>query len=368
MRSKTFATVIAVTVALLIAAPLTASAKLRAVPVKKGLNGPSGFTFAPDGTIWYLERGTGEVHHLVPKTGADHLVTTISGVNGSGERGALGIALHPAWPKVKLVYVYVTRPGGGHLQNQLVRFKVTGGSAGPLRVLFGTPASSDPYHNGGRILFGPDDRLYVMIGEGHNPENAQDRSGNLRGKILRLKYDGTAAPGNPYGRIWSYGHRNSFGFTFDPHTGRLWETENGPECTDEINLIVRGANFGWGPKENCSLAQAERHEQFGANPAVQAQGVLLLDDRDHRGGLLSEMRARQGAERRPRVRGRRHEQDQGDRSEQEALGVRRQVSDRARRADGGALGRSKPCGPDLLQRAHRDLAARQGLAVRPLAR
>jgi glucose/arabinose dehydrogenase len=266
VRSKTFATVIAVSVALLIAAPLTASAKLRAVPVKKGLNGPSGFTFAPDGTIWYLERGTGEVHHLVPKTGADHLVTTISGVNGSGERGALGIALHPAWPKVKLVYVYVTRPGGGHLQNQLVRFKVTGGSAGPLRVLFGTPASSDPYHNGGRILFGPDDRLYVMIGEGHNPENAQDRSGNLRGKILRLKYDGTAAPGNPNGRIWSYGHRNSFGFTFDPHTRRLWETENGPECTDEINLIVRGANFGWGPKENCSLPRPNGTNNSGPTP------------------------------------------------------------------------------------------------------
>jgi len=258
--------VVAVTVALLLALPVAASAKLRAVSVKNGLNGPSGFTFAPDGTIWYLERGTGEVHHLVPKTGADHLVTTISGVDGTGERGALGIALHPAWPKVKLVYVYVTRPRAGHLQNQLVRFRVTKGSAGPVHVLFGAPASSNPYHNGGRILFGPDDRLYVMIGEGHNAANAQDRSGNLRGKILRVRYDGTAAPGNPFGRIWSYGHRNSFGFTFDPHTGRLWETENGPECTDEINLIVRAANFGWGPKESCSVSRPAGTNNSGPKP------------------------------------------------------------------------------------------------------
>src|SRR5215210_7367825 len=105
-----------------------------------------------------------------------------------------------------------------------------------------------------------------MIGDGHNAANAQDRSNNLRGKILRLDLDGTAARGNPYGRIWSYGHRNSFGFTFDPETNRLWETENGPGCTDEINLIVKGANFGWGPKESCSLAQPRGTNNSGPRP------------------------------------------------------------------------------------------------------
>ena len=248
------------------AAAAPSRATVKAVPVAKGLNGPSGFTFAPDGAIWYLERGTGEVHRLLPKTGADHLVTTIKGVDGTGERGALGIALHPNWPAVKLVYVYVTRMHAGTLQNELVRFKVTNGSGGPLRILLHAPASASPYHNGGRILFGPDNRLYVMIGDGHNSVNAQDRSHNLRGKMLRLRYDGSAAAGNPYGRIWSYGHRNSFGFTFDPWTGRLWETENGPECTDEINLIAKGGNFGWGPKENCSLAKPAGTNNSGPTP------------------------------------------------------------------------------------------------------
>ena len=124
-----------------------------------------------------------------------------------------------------------------------------------------------PYHNGGRILFGPDHKLYVMIGDGHQSVNAQDRSDNLRGKIVRLDPDGTGAKGNPFGsRIWSYGHRNSYGFTFDPATHRLWETENGPECTDEINLVVKGANFGWGPKESCSLAKPAGTNNSGPKP------------------------------------------------------------------------------------------------------
>ena len=176
----------------------------------------------------------------------------------------------------------MTRSGGGHLQNQLVRFNVRGGTGHGLKVLLRSPASADPYHNGGRILFGPDHKLYVMIGDGHNSVNAQDRSDNFRGKIVRLDPDGTGAKGNPFGsRIWSYGHRNSYGFTFDPATHRLWETENGPECTDEINLVVKGANFGWGPKESCSLRQAGRHEQLRTEAAASPQALLPVDDRDH---------------------------------------------------------------------------------------
>jgi glucose/arabinose dehydrogenase len=74
-------------------------------------------------------------------------------------------------------------------------------------------------------------------------------------------------PGNP---AWSYGHRNSFGFTFDPLTGRLWETENGPECNDEINLIARGANFGWGPHETCLTPPPPpaNTNQDGPNPVM----------------------------------------------------------------------------------------------------
>jgi glucose/arabinose dehydrogenase len=262
-------TIVATMIAIAVAGamqPMAANAAVKIRPVATGLNGPSGFTFAPSGTIWFLERGTGEVRTLDPATGDRHLVFTIGGVDGSGERGALGIALHPRWPRKKVVYVYVTRMSGGHLQNQLVRFTVNNGIGSRMRVLVHAPASVNPYHNGGRILFGPGNKLFVMIGDGHNSANAQDRKNNLRGKILRLDPDGTAAKGNPFGRIWSYGHRNSFGFTFDPLTGRLWETENGPECTDEINLIAKGANFGWGPHESCSLPKPRGTNNSGPKP------------------------------------------------------------------------------------------------------
>jgi hypothetical protein len=110
-------------------------AVVKVVAVKTGLNGPSAFTFTHGGTIWYLERGTGEVHTLNPSTGGDHLVFTIPGVDGSGERGALGIALHPNWRAKQQVFVYVTRSHAGHMQNQLVRFSVNSGSGSNLRTL-----------------------------------------------------------------------------------------------------------------------------------------------------------------------------------------------------------------------------------------
>jgi glucose/arabinose dehydrogenase len=229
----------------------TSVAALKVVAVKTGLNGPSGFTFAPSGKIWYLERGTGEIRTLDPKTGATHLFFTISDVNGDGERGALGIALDPAFRTRPFVYVYVTRMWHGKLRNQLVRIRKDGATGTGMRILMTSQGSATNYHNGGRILFGPDRKLYVVIGDAHDSTNSQDLTSNVRGKILRLNRDGSAAAGNPHGRIWSFGHRNSFGFTFDPKTDRLWETENGPSCNDEINLIVKGGNFGWGPNENC---------------------------------------------------------------------------------------------------------------------
>ena len=244
----------------------SSAAAVKVVPVRTGLNGPSGFTFSPRGNIWYLERGTGEIRIIYRKTGADHLFFTIGGVDGTGERGALGIALDPAFPTKPFIYVYVTRTWRGALRNQLVRIKQIGAHGTGLRVLVSTPASSTPYHNGGRILFGPDHKLYVMIGEGHNAVSAQDLTANLRGKILRLDRDGTAAAGNPHGRIWSFGHRNSFGFTFDPRTGRFWETENGPECNDEINLILKGGNYGWGPNEFCGGTAPQDTNNSGPKP------------------------------------------------------------------------------------------------------
>ena len=227
-----------------------------------GLNGPAAFTFLKDGRIVYLERGTGQIHIYNPQTNVNNLFFTVPGVNGDGERGALGVAVSPG--RNRVFYVYVTRSTSNGLQNQIVRVS----RRGRMRVLISEPASSNPYHNGGRILFGPDGMLYAIMGDGHDSSNSQDLTDNLRGKILRMTPAGAVPSDNPIAgsRIFAFGIRNSFGFTFDPQTSRLWETENGPECNDEINVIVGGGNFGWGPSETCGGSSPGNTNNSGPAP------------------------------------------------------------------------------------------------------
>jgi glucose/arabinose dehydrogenase len=242
---------------------------LKAVPVATGLGQPTGFTFTPGGKIWYIDKPTGQVRILNPSTGSDHLFTDIAGVDGSGERGGLGIALHPRWPVKPFVYVYVTRTENGKVRNELIRYRANGGHPFGKITLFRWAVTRATNHNGGRILFGPDKKLYVVIGENADPANSQQKA-DLRGKVLRLNPDGSRPRDNPFGtRIWSFGHRNSFGMAFDPRTGRLWETENGPSCNDEINLIKRGGNFAWGPKQSCgSLPAPKDTNRDGPTPRI----------------------------------------------------------------------------------------------------
>lgn len=243
--------------------------------VRTGLNDPAAFTFSPGGLIYYLERGTGQVRVLNLTRHTDRLFFTISNVNGDGERGALGIALHPAWPQRPFVYVYVTRTVNGILRNQIVRIRASHGHGVGEQVIFQTTAVTTLYHNGGRIMFGPGGDLFAMVGDGHTDANAQDLTFNPRGKILRMTPEGKVPAHNPIraSRVWSFGHRNSFGFTFDPQTGRLWETENGPACNDEINLDVRGGNFAWGSNENCSGTSPRDTNNSGPAPRLLPKWV-----------------------------------------------------------------------------------------------
>lgn len=235
--------------------------------VVSGLRGPAAFTFLKDGRIVYLERGTGQIRIYNPRTTADRRFFTVPGVNGEGERGALGVAVSPGWPNPRTLYVYITRSAGNRLENQIVNVTRSRGQA-RMRVLVSQPASSSPYHNGGRILFGPDGMLYAIVGDGHVSANSQDLGGNLRGKILRVTPAGGVPSDNPMAgsRVFAFGIRNSFGFAFDPQTGSLWETENGPECNDEINLVVGGGNFGWGPNESCSGSSPGNTNDSGPMP------------------------------------------------------------------------------------------------------
>jgi glucose/arabinose dehydrogenase len=133
-------------------------------------------------------------------------------------------------------------------------------------TMFCAPAGTN--HNGGVIRFGPDGKLYAVIGENGVPANSQDLSNKL-GKVLRMNVNGTVPSDNPIpgSHIFAYGIRNSFGLAFDPQTGRLWETENGPRCNDEVNRIARGRNYGWGPSQTCtSPPDPSTTNRDGPNP------------------------------------------------------------------------------------------------------
>ena len=203
---------------------------------------PWGLAALPDGTVLYSRRDAHDIVALNPATGAKRTVGTIPNVQGTdGEGGLLGIAIAPGFPaQDPWLYVYHTSP----TDNRIVRLRYQNGvlDTASLEVLL-KGIGRNKYHNGGRLRFGPDGKLYATTGDAQNGNYAQDTK-NLAGKVLRLNPNGTPPADNPFGNyVWSYGHRNPQGLAFDA-SGRLWEQEFG-DSQDETNLIVKGGNYGW---------------------------------------------------------------------------------------------------------------------------
>jgi glucose/arabinose dehydrogenase len=272
--AKTLAVALGAALALVLL-PTAADAKIKAVPVDETLDVPVGFTFAPDGRIFYTEKfadadGDGQVRVLDRAADTDTLFYEFTDVNSEGERGVLGVALHPDYPATPEVFVYVTRrpAPADPLENEIVKLTEVGGVGTAPDIIWSAPvAEPRTNHNGGRILFGPDGMLYAVVGDGGlDPGNSQDL-GDDRGKVLRMDTDGSAPADNPFpgSVVWAYGIRNSFGMAFDPHTGLLWETENGPACNDELNRIREGRNYGWGASQTCNGQDPFNTNQDGPN-------------------------------------------------------------------------------------------------------
>jgi aldose sugar dehydrogenase len=264
-------TLAAVTVLIPEAGGAPARGGIGAELVAGSLDWPSGFTFTPDGRIFYGERFTGEIRIRNLETGSDTLFATIPDVSTAGERGLLGVAIHPDYPTVPLVFAYATRIVDGQPRNQIIGMRDSGGIGTNPRIIFSSDTRAATIHNGGRILFGPDGRLYAIVGDAAREANSQDPDTDT-GKILRMTARGSVPPDNPFpGNLaFAFGIRNSYGFTFDPVTGLLWETENGPECNDEINIVRKGRNYGWGPSQTCSSPPPppENTNQDGPNPQM----------------------------------------------------------------------------------------------------
>jgi glucose/arabinose dehydrogenase len=245
--------VILISVLLALSVSGLASARITQQVVKNGLNYPASFVFDRNGRIFYAELKGGRIHILNPATKEDSVFFTIPNLEAAGgEQGLLGIALHPNYPSTPYVYAYATRTVNGVTRQHFLRIRDNGGVGGNMTSILDIPSGA--HHNGGKIGFGPDGMLYAVVGDNNDPANAQNPN-TLVGKVLRMTPSGgipTSNP-NPASRIIGSGIRNSFGFAFDPQTGRMWEAENGPQCNDEMNLIARFSvqNYGWGPSWTC---------------------------------------------------------------------------------------------------------------------
>lgn len=168
-----------------------------------------------------------------------------------GEGGLMGLALHPRYPQEPYVYAMYTYREKAQLFNRVLRLKDTGDKGVFDRTIIdGIPGGR--FHNGGRIAFGPDGMLYIAAGEAFKAHLAQDIK-SLGGKILRVTPEGRVPHDNPFAGspVYSYGNRNPQGIAWHPATGELFESEHGPSgefgrfANDEINLIVKGGNYGW---------------------------------------------------------------------------------------------------------------------------
>ena len=276
-------------------APTVVDPKLEVREIETGLVQPIGIAFLDDDDFFVIEKGTGKVKRI---TGDAAPVEVLDlAVNSGSERGLLGITLDKYFRHNGFVYLYWTRSLSGAdstsladvdtRSNQLDRYKWDGTTLVPDKTLLrmrarqtdaGQPERGN--HNGGPIRTGPDGKIYLIAGDtgrrgqmqnlidgpfgegieddtfgGPDPDNE-----HLTGVILRLNTDGTAPKDNPFykegaerggqvganlKKLYAYGIRNSFGMTFDPFSGDLWEQENGDDSFSEVNRVEPGFNSGW---------------------------------------------------------------------------------------------------------------------------
>jgi PQQ-dependent dehydrogenase (s-GDH family) len=244
--------------------------------VTSGLEGPWDVAWGPDGFLWITERTGKRVTRINPADGSRMVAVTIDDVYQSlAQEGVLGLALHPDLLKgqgrdyLYVAYTYDADPGDGVIRRMKVRRYTYDSHAqrlsSPVDLITGLPHGTD--HGAGRLLFGPDGKLYLSRGDhGNNflanycdPNRAQDLPtlaevqakdwSAYQGKILRINLDGSIPSDNPVlsgvrSHIYSYGHRNPQGLVF-ASGNRLFESEHGESIDDEVNLVLPGRNYGW---------------------------------------------------------------------------------------------------------------------------
>jgi glucose/arabinose dehydrogenase len=240
---------------------------------------PWGLVTLADGTILYTRRDAHDIIRLDPATGAKTTLGTVPNVqNTDGEGGLLGLAVSADFAVDRWLYIMHTSP----TDNRIVRIKYENGTlnTGSEQILL-SGILRNKYHDGGRLRFGPDGKLYASTGDAQNGAHAQNLN-NLNGKVLRLNPDGSVPSDNPFGNyVWSYGHRNPQGLAFDSQ-GRLWEQEFGDGIMDETNLITKGGNYGWpaceGTSGTCGTAGFVAPKRTYPTSEGSCSGIAIVRD------------------------------------------------------------------------------------------
>jgi aldose sugar dehydrogenase len=313
--------------------PTVVDPRLEVRTVTSGLSNPIGMAFTGANEFFVIEKASGQVKRVVDGEVTGTVLDLP--VNSASERGLLGIALHAKFSKNGYVYLYWTESATGADSTQLSEVPLLGNRVDRF-VWNGTSLTYDKTlvrlrsyqadanqplrgnHNGGVVRFGPDGKVYVVIGDNGRRGQLQnlidgpfgegipdDQFGgpdpvndHLTGVILRLNDDGTAPRDNPFWRvgaerggqvganlkkIYAYGLRNSFGMAFDPYSGDLWEQENGDDSFSEVNRVEPGFNSGWvqimGPaSRNAQFREIETSEAFRGLQQVRWDPVNIKGD------------------------------------------------------------------------------------------
>ncbi|GHA72364.1 PQQ-dependent sugar dehydrogenase [Cognatilysobacter bugurensis] len=260
---------------------------------------PWAMTFLPGGRLLVTEMG-GTLRLFDPATKKTGTVTGTPKAAKVSQGGLGDVVLHPDFATNQLVYLSYVEPGeadtygGAVARGRLVVDDQGGGRIEGLETIWRqVPKQTGEGHFGNRIAFGPDGKLWVTSGERQKFDPAQDMTSNL-GKTLRLNDDGSVPADNPFAerrgvaaQVWSLGHRNILGLAFDAE-GRLWEHEMGPKGGDELNLITKGANYGYPIVSNGDHYDGKRipdhptRPDFPApvitwNPVISPAGFVIYD-------------------------------------------------------------------------------------------
>jgi glucose/arabinose dehydrogenase len=281
--------------------------KVRLESLASGLNHPWGMAFLPDGRLLVTERNAGEIHILDKDNNLSKPLRGAPEAYTRGQGGMMDVSLHPDFEQNRYVYLSYAKPSpDGGAATALGRGRLEDGAIRGFEDIFvQEPFTGGSNHFGNRIEFSPDGGyLFLGLGERFKFDPAQDLSNHL-GKVIRIFPDGRVPDDNPFvGRdnaepeIWSYGHRNIEAMAFQPVTGALWVGEMGPRGGDELNLIEKGANYGWpvvswgdhydgreipDPPTRPEFHDAARHW----TPVISPSGMAF-----YRGGMFTDWKGR----------------------------------------------------------------------------